>query len=110
MAGVGRVKWWRYKYMIIALLLINAFAIHYFFVDSSATSLNPFDSRPEAQETVVPPTTGVKDVEVPKKEEVVEEPKEKEEPKKEEAAEGEKQKEEPKGLLSRACFVPRHHC
>ena len=55
----------------------------------------PFDDKGTP---VVPPANEVKDVEVPKKEEVVEVPKEEEEPKKEEVPEGEKPKEEPKGL------------
>lgn len=33
--------------MLIALLLINAFVVHYFFIDRSVSSLNPFDSNGE---------------------------------------------------------------
>lgn len=76
--------------MIIALLLINAFVVHYFFVDSSSSqaiaNLNPFASNPgtdEAKEVVKP-------VEEPKKEEVVK-------PADEDKKEDEKEKEKPAG-------------
>lgn len=44
MAKVGRIKWWKYKYLLIGALLINLLIINQFFLDHPVvkTGLSPF--------------------------------------------------------------------
>jgi hypothetical protein len=39
--GVWRIKWWKYRYVLIAALIVNLFLINHFF-DQTDTNLNPF--------------------------------------------------------------------
>ncbi|KAF4614316.1 hypothetical protein G7Y89_g15421 [Cudoniella acicularis] len=42
--GVWRIKWWKYRYFLIAGLLANILLINRFYFDQSITDLNPFRS------------------------------------------------------------------
>jgi hypothetical protein len=48
--GICRVKWWRYRYVFVAVLLVNIFVAHHFLFDQSIADLNPFRSPPGGSE------------------------------------------------------------
>jgi hypothetical protein len=52
--GVWRVKWWKYRYVLIAALLVNLLLINHFFFDQTVTDLNPFRT-PSTSAEVDPP-------------------------------------------------------
>jgi hypothetical protein len=53
--GVWRIKWWKYRYILIAALLVNLLLINHFFFDQSFTRLNPFRSSTSELEDEVTP-------------------------------------------------------
>ena len=46
--GVWRIKWWKYRYVLIAALLVNLLLINHFF--DGGITLNPFRSSPTTSE------------------------------------------------------------
>jgi hypothetical protein len=54
--GVWRIKWWKYRYVVIAVLLVNVVVINHFFFDQSLTGLNPFRSSEIESEGPPPPS------------------------------------------------------
>lgn len=40
--GVSRIKWWKYRYVVVAAIIVNIFLVNRFFFDQSIADLNPF--------------------------------------------------------------------
>ncbi|EHL02773.1 putative Platelet-activating factor acetylhydrolase [Glarea lozoyensis 74030] len=53
--GFWRIKWWRYRYAILAGILLNIFLINHFFLDQSISDLNPFPATQYPPPTVPRP-------------------------------------------------------
>ncbi|KAH8590856.1 hypothetical protein B0O99DRAFT_478477, partial [Bisporella sp. PMI_857] len=60
-SSVWRIKWWKYRYVVIAAIVVNLFLINQFFFDQSFINLNPFLPPAPAQEpasiSATPPTS-----------------------------------------------------
>ncbi|KAH8687656.1 putative platelet-activating factor acetylhydrolase [Tricladium varicosporioides] len=63
--GVWRIKWWKYRYFLIAGLLLNILLINRFFFDQSLSDLYPFRSSPTDIELEKNPSAPSKDQSLP---------------------------------------------
>ncbi|RDL32556.1 uncharacterized protein BP5553_09012 [Venustampulla echinocandica] len=52
-SNVSRIRWWKYRFVLIALFLLNVFLIHHFFFDGS--NVNPFRDTPPTDKQVPSP-------------------------------------------------------
>jgi len=43
-----RIKWWKYRYALLAIVLVNLFLVNQFFFDTPTLSLHSFTSAPSA--------------------------------------------------------------
>src|SRR4051812_38935042 len=48
--GVWRIKWWKYRYVLIAAIIVNILLINHF--SDGGFTLNPFGSPPERDVSV----------------------------------------------------------
>jgi GDP-fucose protein O-fucosyltransferase len=46
MSGISRIKWYKYRYALLAALLVNVLLINYFFLDTSVSNLTAFGEAP----------------------------------------------------------------
>ncbi|TVY58986.1 hypothetical protein LSUE1_G008721 [Lachnellula suecica] len=53
--GVWRIKWWKFRYVLVAALLVNVFLINHFFFEQSLSDLNPFGSASTDENVVSSP-------------------------------------------------------
>jgi len=47
--SVGRIKWYKYRYLLASVVVINILLINHFFFDTTITQFNPFSSSPDIE-------------------------------------------------------------
>ncbi|CAG8961334.1 hypothetical protein HYFRA_00013795 [Hymenoscyphus fraxineus] len=57
--GIWRIKWWKYRYVLVAGLLANILLINHFFFDQSITDLSPFPPPKPPTDHIPPPPNPV---------------------------------------------------
>jgi GDP-fucose protein O-fucosyltransferase len=45
--SLGRIKWYKYRYLLASVVVINILLINHFFFDTTITQFNPFSSSPD---------------------------------------------------------------